>query len=67
MGELAARGSARRSRVLLVFGSGCCRFEGDFIAEGFEVPDVGVLAAFRADPAVVVAGTEVGVGGVRVR
>jgi hypothetical protein len=39
-------------------------FEGDFVAEGFELPDVGVLAAFRADPAVVVAGTEVGIAGV---
>jgi hypothetical protein len=58
-----ARGSARRSRVGLGCWSGC-GLDGDGVAEGFELADVALLAAFGVDAGGVEAGSEVVVSGV---
>ena len=38
-------------------------FQGDLVAEGFELADVVALGALRVDPGVVEAGTEVVIAG----
>jgi len=52
----------QRSRVQGTGGSGGW-FEGDLVAEGFELADVSLLAAFGVDAGVVVVAAEVGVAG----
>jgi hypothetical protein len=61
-----AGGSARRSvsgAGLGVAGGSGGGFEGDFVAEGFELADVGLLAPVRVDAGVEVVAAEVGEAG----
>jgi hypothetical protein len=55
----------QRSRVRGAGGSGGW-FEGDLVAEGFELADVSFLAAFGVDAGVVVAAAQVGIAGAEV-